>query len=107
MICNAETYAASGHHHHIATLLAGRSFEGVYLIAEPPETTCIDGEMGLIFIASDLTGSIKCLVDPVRAGWVQGEHFASIRVLLKGQVILIEDQLCARISELHQLKIQW
>lgn len=70
MICNAETYAASGHHHHIATLLAGRSFEGVYLIAEPPETTCIDGEMGLIFIASDLTGSIKCLVDPVRAGWV-------------------------------------
>ncbi|WP_231115662.1 hypothetical protein, partial [Pseudomonas monteilii] len=66
MICNAETYAASGHHHHIATLLAGRSFEGVYLIAEPPETTCIDGEMGLIFIASDLTGRIKLILPSSR-----------------------------------------
>ncbi|AUZ62034.1 hypothetical protein PRJ_5476 (plasmid) [Pseudomonas sp. XWY-1] len=59
------------------------------------------------FIASDLTGSINCIVDPARVGWVEGEHFSSIRVLLTGQVIHYQDQLHARISELHQLKMQW
>ncbi|MCT8191154.1 hypothetical protein MX621_32355 (plasmid) [Pseudomonas aeruginosa] len=106
MICNADEYAESGRHHHIATLLAGRNFEGVYLISEPPKTASIEGEAWLSFIASDLTGSISCIVDPARAGWVGSERFASIRVYLKGQVVHFQDQLHARISELHQLKMQ-
>nr|QFX76268.1 hypothetical protein [Pseudomonas monteilii] len=31
----------------------------------------------------------------------------SIRVLLKGQVVQFQDQLHARITVLHQLKMQW
>ncbi|PYD14424.1 hypothetical protein DND47_16170 [Pseudomonas syringae pv. syringae] len=107
MICNADEYAESGRHHHIATLLAGRNFEGVYLISEPPKTACVEGEIWLSFIASDLTGSICCIVDPARAGWVEGDSFTSIRVLLKGQVVQFQDQLHARITVLHQLKMQW
>lgn len=107
MICNADEYAESSRHHHIATLLAGRHFEGVYRISEPPKTECIEGVTWLSFIASDLTGNISCIVDPARAGWVEGERFSSIRVLLRGQVIHFQDQLHARISELHQLKMQW
>lgn len=107
MICNADEYAESGRHHHIATLLAGRNFEGVYLISEAPKTALIEGEIWLSFIASDLTGTISCIVEPARAGWVEGDCFTSIRVLLKGKVVHFQDQLHARISELHQLKMQW
>lgn len=46
MICNADEYAESGRHHHIATLLAGRNFEGVYLISEPPKSALIEGRLG-------------------------------------------------------------
>lgn len=109
MICNADEYAESGRHHHIATLLGGRNFEGVYLISESPRTACIEGVTWLSFMACDLTGSISCLVDPARAGWVEGVRFASIRVYLKGQVVHFQDQAHAhaRISELHQVQMQW
>ncbi|BFO07154.1 hypothetical protein ALQ08_200228 [Pseudomonas syringae pv. delphinii] len=107
MICNADEYAKTGRHHHIATLIAGRTFEGVYLVAEPPKTACIEGDTWLSFTASDLTGSIDCIVDPAKAGWVEGDRFSSFRVLLRGQVTHFQGQRQARISELHQVIMQW
>nr|QFX76587.1 hypothetical protein [Pseudomonas putida] len=59
------------------------------------------------FTASDLTGSIDCIVDPAKAGWVEGDRFSSFRVLLRGQVTHFQGQRQARISELHQVIMQW
>lgn len=107
MICNADEYAESGRHHHIACLNPGQSFEGVYLVTTPPTSEIIEGEQRLVFTVSDFTGNITCSVDPLRAGWAPGADFSSQRLLLRGSVVIFKNDRLARLSDLQPVFMKW
>lgn len=102
-----DTYAASGHHHHIATLKPGHSFRGVYLITDLPTLVRQDNEDFYSFTASDLTGKIRCLISTHRVHWDRSGHFAAQRVAMEGMASLINDDLTGMIRDLNPVNIIW
>jgi hypothetical protein len=107
MICEFDAYAASGHHHHIVTLGPGMAFRGVYLITNPPTVLTRDNEDFYSFTVSDLTGRLHCLVPVHRVLWQQHPEFQSQRVLIEGNITLVEDGLMALVRELEPVKVIW
>ena len=107
MICNADEYLATGRHHHVAILEAGHHFEGIYLIKEAPLPFLVDDQECLEFVASDLTGAIRCVITRQRAGWQQGEMFKAQRLHLQGRVMNDEHGVTAQISELVPVTMIW
>lgn len=107
MICFFDAYAASGHHHHIATLGPGMSFHGVYVITSPPTVLTRGSEEFYLFFVSDLTGRLPCLLPVHRTHWQQTSEFESQRVLIEGNTVLVEENLAALVRELEPVKIIW
>ena len=107
MICKYDEYAASGRHHHIATLSPGASFQGLYLLTSPPAVVTRNNEEYYSFIVSDLTGSMPCLIPVSRVHWHQCPEFQSQRILIEGCAALIEDSLTALVRDLEPVKVIW
>jgi hypothetical protein len=107
MICEFDAYAASGHHHHIATLGPGVAFRGVYLITNPPTVLTRDNEDFYSFTVSDLTGRLHCLVPVHRVLWQQHPEFQSQRVLIEGNTTLVKDDLTALVRDLEPVRVIW
>jgi hypothetical protein len=107
MICIFDAYAASGHHHHIATLRPGASFRGVYLITSAPTVLTRDNEEYYSFIVTDLTGRMPCLVSVHRCHWQHSPEFQSQRVLIEGSTVMIDDDMTALVRDVEPVKIIW
>jgi hypothetical protein len=107
MICEFDAYAASGLHHHIATLIPGVCFRGLYLITSPPTILTRGNEDFYSFIVSDLTGQIPCLIPLHSVRWQQSPEFQSQRVLIEGKTVLIEEDLIALVRDLEPVKVIW
>lgn len=107
MICFFDAYAASGHHHHIATLSPGASFRGVYLITSPPTVLTKDNEEYFSFIVTDLTGRMPCLIPVHLVNWQHNPEFQSQRVLIEGKTVMIEEDMTALVRDLEPVKIIW
>lgn len=107
MIVHFDTYASSGHHHHIATLKPGVSFRGVYLITSPPTVLRQNDEEFYSFTASDLTGQIPCLIPTHRVHWHHSAQFVSQRVAIEGSTALIQEDLTGMIRGLEPVNIIW
>lgn len=107
MICYAEIYATSGHHHHIATLQPGSYFQGIYLMCSPPTILAMDNEEYYYFKASDLTGMLQCMIPTHKVIWRETDSFKSQRLLILGKTISMENDVGAIVKTLQPVTMVW
>lgn len=103
----AREYALSGLHDHLATLVSGRHFQGVYSLRESPTVADIRGELCYGFWIEDLTGRLQCTIPVWKTAWKDDGSFKSQRLLIRAYAVGDGSFLVGRISSMEPVNVVW